>query len=228
MTAPANTAPGILIVDDHELVRLGLCALIASHSGSGSGTEPVATLEASTLADAMHLYARHAGSIVLVLLDLHLPDTHGLSGLRAFLARFPAAPIVVLSGDADPALKRQAREAGAHAFLPKAGQLADVIDYLAARGLLDPAPPGRAVTPTARLTESHDAQGAREVRTHDGERLRLTRRQAELLDWLLAGRSNREIAEHVHLAEGTVKNHVSALLLMFGVRSRAELISRLR
>ncbi|HRN77462.1 response regulator transcription factor [Ottowia sp.] len=225
MIAPAKAAPGILIVDDHELVRLGLCALIASHTGSG--TEPVATLEASTLADAIHLYARHAGSIVLVLLDLHLPDTHGLSGLREFLARFPAAPIVVLSGDADPALKRQAREAGAHAFLPKAGQLTDVIDYLAARGLLDPARPG-AATVTGQGTESHDAQVAREVRTHDGERLHLTRRQAEMLDWLLAGRSNREIAEHVHLAEGTVKNHVSALLLMFGVRSRAELISRLR
>ena len=218
--------PRILIVDDHELVRLGLCALIASHAGNG--TEPIATLEASTLADAMHLYAQHTDSIVLVLLDLHLPDTHGLSGLRELLARFPAAPIGVLSGDADPALKRQAREAGALAFLPKAGQLADVIDYLAARGLLEPAPPGGAATPTARLTESHDIQAVREVRTHDGERLRLTRRQAELLDGLLAGRSNREIAEHVHLAEGTVKNHVSALLLMFGVRSRAQLISRLR
>lgn len=57
--------------------------------------------------------------------------------------------------------------------------------------------------------------------------MRLTRRQAELLDLLLTGQSNQEIAVHLRLAEGTVKNHVSALLL-FGVRSRAQLISRLR
>ncbi len=58
--------------------------------------------------------------------------------------------------------------------------------------------------------------------------MRLTLRQAELLDWILCGLSNREIAERAHLSEGTVKNHVSSLLLMFGVPSRSQLISQLR
>jgi DNA-binding CsgD family transcriptional regulator len=58
--------------------------------------------------------------------------------------------------------------------------------------------------------------------------VRLTARQAELLDWILIGKSNREIADLTHLSEGTVKNHVSTLLLLFGVRSRAQLISHLR
>lgn len=68
----------------------------------------------------------------------------------------------------------------------------------------------------------------RTARSASGELLQLTERQAQVLDWILAGQSNRDIAERAHLSEGTVKNHVSALLLLFGVRSRAQLISLLR
>ena len=68
----------------------------------------------------------------------------------------------------------------------------------------------------------------RTVHTLAGEAVRLTSRQANLLDGLLAGESNRQIAERLCLSEGTVKNHVSTLLLTFGVRSRAQLISALR
>ncbi|WP_051236166.1 response regulator transcription factor [Ottowia thiooxydans] len=216
--------PQLLIVDDHELVRLGLSSLIASQA---AGHDQPGTLEASTLAEAIDLYALHQDSLALILLDLHLPDAHGLSGLRQLLARFPAAPVAVLSGDADPALKRQALEIGARAYLPKSGQLADVITYLRAQGLLG-LPTSAGATAGMAQPEGQVSEAARMVQTRDGERVRLTHRQAEMLDWVLAGQSNREIAETAHLSEGTVKNHVSALLLMFGVRSRAQLISRLR
>ena len=73
-------------------------------------------------------------------------------------------------------------------------------------------------------TESDDT----EVWTAGGQRVRLPRRQADVLERILAGHSNRQIAEQTRLSEGTIKNHVSALLLMFGVRSRAQLISQLR
>jgi len=56
----------------------------------------------------------------------------------------------------------------------------------------------------------------------------LNARQVEILDWVLSGKSNKEIAQLSHLTEGTVKNHVSTLLLLFGMRSRAQLISSLR
>jgi len=221
MTAPlcqdTPRPPRLLIVDDHELVRLGLSALIAAHA---AGQPVPEVLEASTLAQALHLYSTHGDGIALVLLDLHLPDTHGLSGLRDFLARFPRAPIVVLSGSSDPALMREAVAAGARAFLAKSGHLAEVIDYVRGLGVLG--------SPGAPSAADPAPAGGRLVQTLDGERLRLTQRQAELLDCLLTGQSNREIAARVHLSEGTVKNHVSALLLMFGVRSRAQLISRLR
>ena len=222
----AVVRPRILIVDDHELLRLGLSTLIAAHA---SGPQPPEVLEACTLVQALDLYSRHGDVIALVLLDLHLPDTHGLSGLRAFLARFPRAPIAVLSGSGEPSIMREAVAAGAQAYLSKSAHLTDVLDYVRRLGLLgEPSPPGQAsTTPTADGPSDAGAAG-RWVHTVDGERVRLTQRQAELLDCVLSGQSNREITERVHLSEGTVKNHVSALLLTFGVRSRAQLISRLR
>lgn len=207
----------ILIVDDHELVRMGLRTLVASLA-RGPGP-PLSLLEAASLEEALSLYQRHRDGIALVLLDLRLPDAHGLSALRGFLARFPAAPVAVLSGDSDPAVMREAIQAGAHAYLPKAGP-ASVSNYVRQLGL-----------PGVPALAAHAAAGCdalRAVQTHNGERLRLTPRQAEMLDAVLAGQSNREIAMRSRLSEGTVKNHVSALLLMFGVRSRAQLISRLR
>ena len=74
---PILPMPGILVVDDHELVRLGLRALL-----SQSGSMPV--YEARSLADALDLYALHAASLHLVLLDLDLPDAHGLDALVSF------------------------------------------------------------------------------------------------------------------------------------------------
>lgn len=206
----------MLVVDDHDLVRLGLRTLVQSHAADSGHTLPV--LEARTLQDALVLYRSHQPVIGLVLLDLHLPDAHGLSGLSSFLDQFPQARVVVLSADNDPALVRQALARGARAYLAKSGDLQHVIAYIRSVGLLGPlAEP--APSPSPPLTA---------VRSASGQTLHLTERQAQVLEWILAGRSNREIAEQAHLSEGTVKNHVSALLLQFGVRSRAQLISTLR
>ena len=61
-----------------------------------------------------------------------------------------------------------------------------------------------------------------------GDAVQLTTRQVEVLEWILAGKANRQIAQMTGLSEGTIKNHASTLLLLFGVRSRAQLISLLR
>lgn len=210
----------ILIVDDHELVRLGMSTLLGA-AASDAGAPVV--LEAGSLSQALALYAEHKASIDLVLLDLHLPDAHGLSGLRSFLACHPRARIVALSGDNDPGLMREALRVGALAFLSKSGQMAEVVDFVRTLAGEDPEPP-------ASSTASNDSETlvTRVVQTRDGESVHLTQRQGALLDDLLTGFSNREIATRMGLAEGTVKNNVSALLLVFGVRSRAQLISRLR
>jgi DNA-binding NarL/FixJ family response regulator len=219
---PADTPlpEGILVVDDHDLVRLGLRTLVQSHAESTGQT--VQVFEARTLHEALALYQSFGNGIGLVLLDLHLPDAHGLSGLIAFVTRFPTARIVVLSGTNDPAVMREALAAGASAYLAKSGDLQHVVSYIRSQGLLrhNVMPPLSGSSP--------EPIGVRVVRTATGEPLQLSARQAQVLDWILAGESNRQIADLAHLSEGTVKNHVSTLLLLFGVRSRAQLISQLR
>jgi DNA-binding NarL/FixJ family response regulator len=227
-------ANGLLVVDDHELLRLGLRTLVQSHAATSG--QAVQVFEARGLQEALAVYASHQAEIALVLLDLHLPDAHGLSGLAAFVARFPGARVVVLSGVSDPALMREALAGGASAYLTKSGDLQDVVRYIGELGLLRlgdasiraPAD-GEAVDPTV---DGSDAQRGklpkRVLRTAAGEAVQISTRQAQMLDWILVGMSNREIADKAYVSEGTVKNHVSALLLLFDVRSRAQLISLLR
>ncbi len=218
---PPHSPPGILVVDDHDLVRLGLRTLMQSHAADQGHDQPV--LEARTLRDALALYAAQSDTIGLVLLDLHLPDAHGLSALGAFLQRFPAARVVVLSGTSDPALMRQALAMGARAYLAKSGNLETVITYVRSVGLCGPT-----AAPDAPAVAAATAPFTASVRDVHGQPLALSERQAQVLEWVLAGQSNRQIAQEASLSEGTVKNHVSALLLLFGVRSRAQLISHLR
>lgn len=204
--SPSDAPSGILIVDDHELVRLGFRALLQAHAGSADSATPI--FEAQNLAEALALYTRHVSAIGVVLLDLALPDTQGLSGLVMFRKRFPGARIVVLSGATGAGLAQAALALGASAFLPKSADLAEVLRFIRERGLFTPA-------------KAADAGGELAPQ-------QLSPRQAEILDLILAGKSNREIAQVTNLSEGTVKNHVSTLLLTFGMRSRAHLISSLR
>lgn len=203
---------GILVVDDHDLVRLGVRALVQSQAGASA----VDVFEADTLASAQALYAQMEPAISLVLLDLALPDTNGLSGLVAFHTRFPQARIVVLSGAADSAMADGALAHGALAFLPKSADLHEVVSFIRACGLLD-------IDEAAQM-----APRLGSVATRIASSEPLTPRQAQVLQWVLEGKANKEIAELAHLSEGTVKNHVSTLLLLFGMRSRAQLISQLR
>jgi DNA-binding NarL/FixJ family response regulator len=207
---------GLLVVDDHDLVRLGLRTMVAAQA-SASGFA-VQVYEARTVQAALVLYQSHQLEIHLVLLDLHLPDAHGMSGLNAFVSRFPDARVVILSADSDPALRQEALNCGALAFHSKAAELPDLMTLIRGK-------PNLALAVNAAGAE---AGQTRLVRTAAGADIELTARQAEVIDCLLAGQSNREIAEATGLSEGTIKNLVSTLLLLFGVRSRAQLISQLR
>jgi DNA-binding NarL/FixJ family response regulator len=215
-----KTSARLLVVDDHELILAGLSALL--HASE----QKIEVLQARTLAQALDLYGAHGEDVALVLLDLQLPDAHGLSGLRDFLQRFPSAPLAVLSSNTDPGLMRQAVVEGALAYFSKSGQFAEVADLVRKLSLRhhQNALPLEAAGDDPSVT----TRQGRLLQTAAGRSVRLTQRQAELLDCILSGRSNLEIAERLELAEGTVKNKVSALLLLFAVRSRAQLISLLR
>jgi DNA-binding NarL/FixJ family response regulator len=233
LPADAPKPAGLLVVDDHDLVRLGLQTLVQTYAADNH--RAVKVFEARSLQEALVLYGQEQAAIDLVMLDLHLPDAHGLSGLTTFTTRFPNAAVVVLSGANDPTMVREALARGARAYLTKSGDLQNVVDYIRSLGLwrlpgrVEPLVGDKASNPPN--TAQAPADAGRMVRpggNATAPAVRLTARQAELLDWILIGKSNREIAELACLSEGTVKNHVSTLLLLFGVRSRAQLISHLR
>ncbi len=189
----------VLIVDDHDLVRLGVRSLLAAHP-------EFHLIEARTLAQAQDLLTREC--VDTVILDLHLPDAHGLTSLSTLRSAHPQVRWIVLSGDDSPLLAQRALEQGAQAFLSKAGDLRCVLDELRRTSPGDAGP--STATPAGRAPAS------------------LSPRQLQVLEWVLCGHSNRDIAQRLQLSEGTVKNHISTLLLVYGVRTRAELISALR
>jgi len=218
---------GILVVDDHDLVRLGVRALVQSHADAdadfNAASRAIEVFEANTLGSALLLYGQMQPSIGLVLLDLALPDTEGLSGLAEFHARFPQACIVVLSGSADTGMSEAVLAHGAAAFLPKSADLREVVSFIRACGLLDVEDAARMQPALAPRRAQVPGLATRVTSTEP-----LTPRQQQVLQWVLEGKPNKEIAQLAHLSEGTVKNHVSTLLLLFGMRSRAQLISQLR
>ncbi|MBZ8141148.1 DNA-binding response regulator [Rubrivivax gelatinosus] len=206
----------MLLVDDHELVRVGVRSSYADIDGM-----PLDWLEASSLDEAIQVYRDHPG-IDVVLLDLNLPDCKGLQGLRLFLQAHPGARVAVFSGTQDEFVTRQARALGAVAYIPKVAVSAQMHDTLAAL-LWPPGVPGAgALRSGAALFPSMPKMAVYDRVSELGPR------HLEILELVLSGCTNQEISNATRLSLGTVKNYVSSLLLALDVRSRSHLISLFR
>ena len=196
----------LLLVDDHELVRVGLRAAIRGGFGDRFAIAETAALDA-----ARAFLNVHADDTAVLLLDLQLDDTRGLSGLRIVRRCFPALPVVVVSGSDDARIREEALSHGAAGYVTKGGAsggvpaLLEAIESAAGQGMPSAGPMARSAAP------------ARQVRLSD--------RQLQVLELVLAGHDNRAIANETGLVLGTVKNCVSSVFLAFNVRSRAELIA---
>ncbi|MEO7547758.1 MAG: response regulator transcription factor, partial [Ramlibacter sp.] len=112
-TGPQNSNYRVQLVDDHHMLRLGLIALART-----SSRLQIEWLESANLSDALDAHGR-APPIDLVVLDLNLPDSQGLQGLRRFLTEFPGATIAVYSATSDEFVVRQALGFGAVGFMSK-------------------------------------------------------------------------------------------------------------
>jgi DNA-binding NarL/FixJ family response regulator len=198
----------ILIVDDHALVRAGLRSVLLQRFGD---RHPLA--EAASLGEALTFLDAHAAQVFVLLLDLHLPDVRGLAGLQLVHQRHPRLPVVVVSGLQDARIQEEAALHGAVAYFCKTGEeagLAALLDRLEAMGRAAQEPPP-AAAPARRVPELAGPA-------------RLTPRQVQVLELLLAARDNQAIAHETGLTLGSVKNIVSSIFLVFNVRTRAELI----
>lgn len=193
----------ILVVDDHALVREGLRQVLKGLA------ERVEVLEAARCSVAFELAAAHP-DLELVLLDLGLPDLNGLDALDHFGLHLADVPVIVLSGTDDPGLMRASFSRGAAGFIPKSS-LSDVL-ISALRLVLA----GGTYVPSELLDDRPPAPPVR-----SGSALAITDRQHDVLQLLVDGCSNKEIARRLAISEQTVKAHVTSILRALEVSSRA-------
>jgi len=198
----------VLLVDDHELVRLGVETLLRD-----LGPVQCETVHCMSLAEARDICAG-GRTFDLVLLDLNLCDSKGLQGLRALRASYPQLPVAVLSATQDEFVVQQAQAMGARGYLLKTWTPEQMRSALCAM-LLAPQEGAAAPDRAPRAAGRHSVDRVAE----------LGPRHLEILELLLSGCSNREIATTTNLSVSTVKNYVSAIFLAMDVRSRAHLIS---
>ncbi len=115
----------ILVVDDHALVRAGLCQVLQGLLPD----EPTEVLQAPDCAEAFVIAQRHA-DLDLVLLDYHLPDMDGLAALTIFGKKHPELPVVILSGSANPSIIGRVLARGAAGFITKSGLSEELLQAL--------------------------------------------------------------------------------------------------
>lgn len=206
-----------LIADDHELFRDGLALLLADLLNAET------VVEAASLDEAMEKL-RDLPKVDLIIVDLRMPGMSGPESLAALLDGFPESRVVVISAWEERAEILAALEVGAHGYIPKSlsnTQMVDALRLVMNGGVFAPPSLGR-----------RDSGGGRDVAASPapasgGEPLRFTQRQRDVLDELRKGRSSKEIARTLDIAEGTVKIHLAAIYRALGVRTRAEAIVRL-
>jgi NarL family two-component system response regulator LiaR len=198
---------GVLIVDDHAVVREGLRTFLQLQDGLkvvGEATDGLEGVE----------QARRLRPDV-ILMDLVMPKLDGVAAMRALREQAPDSRVIVLTSFLDDERLLPAIQAGAAGYLLKnvePAELARAI-HAAERGeaIIDP-------TAAARLVEAI-AENSRPVVT---EPERLTRREREVLELIAAGRSNKRIAFELGISEKTVKTHVGHLLAKLGVTDRTQ------
>jgi DNA-binding NarL/FixJ family response regulator len=205
-----NANKKILLVDDHDLVRFGTTLLLESLDEVRCAITPCRSLDEARTA------CREQGPFDLVLLDLNLPDAKGLQGLRTLRDECPNIPFAMLTGTQDEFVIRQAQAMGAVGYLLKSWTPERLKEAL--KSLLQ-AP---AASPATTLAQRFPRLAGT---SHYDRVAELGPRHLQILELILEGLSNQEIAKATELSLGTVKNYVSAILLALDVDSRSHLMS---
>jgi DNA-binding NarL/FixJ family response regulator len=206
----------VLVVDDHVLIRDAMRGVIIELQ------HDAVVLEAGTCTEAMSLVQQHA-DLVLVLLDLKLPDRDGFEALAELRERHPAVSVVMLSAFNDYNNVVKALDGGALGFIPKTGSrelLLSALQLILAGGIYIP-PDILTRTSAAAVAAGQPAPAGRHLSPAE---FGLTERQVEVLALMMQGKSNKLICRALNLAEPTVKNHVSAILKALGVSNRTEAV----
>jgi two-component system, NarL family, response regulator DevR len=203
---PALPRIRLVLVDDSEVVRLGLRALL----GAERTLEIVG--EGSSVATGVAACVKHKPDVAL--LDLRLPDGTGFDACRQILRRLPETRVLMLTSVADDTLVDEAIRAGAHGYLLKEvnsrALIQAITDVAAGKSILDPAV-------TARVMQFMKAGGpTRDVLAS------LSPQESRVLALIAQGKTNKEAGNEMNLTEKTVKNYLSNIFEKLHVSRRAQ------
>jgi DNA-binding NarL/FixJ family response regulator len=198
----------ILLVDDHEVVRIGLKSLLERH--------PQFTVvgEAGSAREALEQVENLKPEIVVM--DIRLPGTSGIEACEEIVTKFPGTKVIMLTSYAEDEMLFSAIRAGASGYVLKQIGSDDLIKAVesVSRGeaLLDPAVTQRVFQEVRRAVKEEEASAF----------AHLSQQEKHVLLLVSEGKTNREIAKALFLGEGTVRNYVSSILSKLAVNNRAE------
>ena len=198
----------LLVVEDHALVREGLLATLKN---LGAETQTFGVKDAGEAVGVLE-----TEDIDMMILDLMLPGTKGLTFLPLVRRRFPTVPVVILSALDDADTVSRVMKDGASGFVSKSGSSTELLDAL--REVLS----GEIYLPPKLQELTSRSESAHGEGKSLAQRFGLTAAQARVMELLAEGRSNRQIGDLLGLTEGTVKIHVSAIMKAMGVTNRSE------
>ena len=202
------TKKTILLVDDHEVVRIGLKSLLEHNDQF----EVVA--EAATANEAVEMVEKHHPDVVLM--DIRLPGPSGIDATEEITRRWPDVRVVILTSYAEDDMLFSAIRAGASGYVLKQigaeGLIAAIEAACRGEALLDPAVTQRVFQEVRRAVREEEAAAFSS----------LSQQEKHVLALVSEGKTNREIAEALFLGEGTVRNYVSSILSKLEVSNRAE------
>lgn len=197
-----------VLVDDHEIVRLGLMTLLEDIPW----VEVVA--EVGTADEALRAAEAHQPDVVVM--DIRMPGESGIDACRRIVARWPDTNVIMLTSYEDDALIFKALQAGASGYILKQVGNQPLIDALDAvrqgKALLDPSVTLRLITQIRQQESEHQAAAFRN----------LTSKEMIILAEVASGKTNNQIAESLNISEKTARNHVSAILAKLGLKNRIE------
>ncbi|MCG3140999.1 MAG: DNA-binding transcriptional activator DevR/DosR [Anaerolineae bacterium] len=198
----------IVLVDDHEVVRLGLKSLLARNP------QFKVVAEAGNASEALDRVARYKPDVVVM--DIRLPGKNGIEATREIVQQYPNTKVIMLTSYAEDELLFDAIAAGASGYVLKqigSNELVTALEKIGrGESLVDPALMQKVF---ARVREASR-------KAEDEAFATLSDQELKILALVAKGKTNKEIAEQVFLSEKTVRNYVSSILSKLNLSTRAE------